>query len=74
MAAKHGTPWRFDTHVPILFAGAGLKPALVYREISTVDIAPTLAAFIGINAPSASGGEVLPEVMEAAVGRSAEIR
>jgi len=63
VAATHGSPWRYDTYVPVIFAGAGLKPQRVYREIATVDIASTLSEFTGTNRPSGARGHVLPEVM-----------
>lgn len=63
VAATHGSPWRYDTFVPIIFAGAGLQPQHIYREIQTVDIASTLSAFIGTNRPSGARGHILPEVV-----------
>jgi predicted AlkP superfamily pyrophosphatase or phosphodiesterase len=64
VAATHGSPWRYDTYVPVIFAGAGLKSQRVYREIETVDIASTLSEFAGTNRPSGARGQVLPEVMQ----------
>lgn len=64
VAATHGSPWRYDTYVPVIFAGAGLKPQRVYREIETVDVASTLSQVIGTNRPSGARGQVLPEVMQ----------
>ena len=64
VAVTHGSPWRYDTYVPVIFAGAGLKPQRVYREIETVDLASTLSELIGTNRPSGARGQVLPEVMQ----------
>ena len=64
VAATHGSPWRYDTYVPVIFAGMGLKSQQVYREIETVDVASTLSQFIGANRPSGARGPVLPEVMQ----------
>jgi predicted AlkP superfamily pyrophosphatase or phosphodiesterase len=66
VAASHGSPWSYDSHVPIIFAGSGLKPNRVYRRVSSTDVATTLAAWIGAKAPSGATGQVLEEV----VGRS----
>ncbi len=63
VASTHGSPWNYDTYVPIVFAGAGLQPAIVDRRVLTVDIAATLAAYLGIKAPSGSVGEPLEEVV-----------
>jgi hypothetical protein len=64
VASTHGSPWRYDTYVPIVFAGAGLTPQRVYREVRTVDVATTLAAFVGTKPPSGASGKILAEVLE----------
>lgn len=62
-ARSSSSPWRYDTFVPVIFAGCGLKPQKVYRHINTVDVATTLAAWIGAKPPSGAAGQVLGEVM-----------
>ncbi|MFT5108542.1 MAG: putative AlkP superfamily pyrophosphatase or phosphodiesterase [Verrucomicrobiales bacterium] len=64
VAATHGSPWRYDTFVPVIFAGPGIKPQKIYREIQTVDVATTLSALLGTKPPSASRGKILTEVLE----------
>jgi predicted AlkP superfamily pyrophosphatase or phosphodiesterase len=63
VSSTHGSPWRYDTHVPVIFAGAGLEAATVSREIAPYDIAPTLSALLGVKPPSAAIGQPLPEVL-----------
>ena len=63
VAATHGSPWRYDTHVPVIFAGSGVEPGRVVRSVTPYDIAPTLAAWLGINPPSGASGQPLPEVV-----------
>ncbi len=63
LAAIHGSPWAYDTYVPIFFAGAGLEPRTVSRRVSPTDIAPTIAAYLGIKYPSGSVGTPLAEVL-----------
>ncbi len=63
VASTHGSPWRYDTFVPVMFAGAGLQPQSVSRTMTPYDIAPTLAAYLGVKPPSASIGNPLPEVL-----------
>ncbi len=63
VASTHGSPWRYDTFVPILFAGPGIKPQRVFREVQTVDVATTLSAIIGAKPPSGASGKVLPEAI-----------
>jgi predicted AlkP superfamily pyrophosphatase or phosphodiesterase len=59
----HGSPWRYDTFVPIIFAGCGLEPQTVSRRVHTVDIAITLTTMVGAKPPSGASGEVLLEVL-----------
>ena len=63
MAAIHGSPWTYDTYVPILFAGQGISHQTVARLVGPEDIAPTLAAYLGIKPPSGSIGQPLTEVL-----------
>jgi hypothetical protein len=64
VATTHGSPWRYDTYVPIAFSGMGLRPRRVLREVETVDVAPTLALLLGTKFPSGSVGQPLVEVFE----------
>jgi len=59
----HGSPFFYDSHVPILFLGAGVKPGKYYKAAAVNDIAPTLAAMLGIEAPSGSQGRILEEML-----------
>lgn len=63
VASTHGSPWRYDTFVPVIFAGAGLQPRTVSRAVTPYDVAPTLASFLGVKPPSASIGNPLSEVV-----------
>ncbi len=63
VAATHGSPWQYDTYVPIVFAGAGINAATIDRRVLTIDIAPTLTAYLGIKPPSGSQGTPLTEVL-----------
>ena len=51
--ATHGSPWNYDRRVPILFWRKGMAGFEQPNAIETVDIAPTLAAIIGL--PVATG-------------------
>ncbi len=64
VAVTHGSPWRYDTFVPIVFAGAGVPAQRVHRKVRTVDVAPTLAALLGTKPPSGAVGNVLHEVLD----------
>ena len=64
VAVMHGSPWSYDTHVPIVFLGPNVKPGQHYRLVQPADIAPTLAALLGMSPPASAQGMVLPEVFE----------
>ncbi|MEM8812884.1 MAG: alkaline phosphatase family protein [Pseudomonadota bacterium] len=64
VTATHGSPWRGDTHVPIIFAGYGLKGHKVARRVCTTSIASTLSALLGTARPNGASGEVLRELVE----------
>jgi predicted AlkP superfamily pyrophosphatase or phosphodiesterase len=60
-AATHGSPYAQDYTVPILFYGPRwLAGGRIDQTVEVVDIAPTLARFMGVPAPAASEGKVLP--------------
>lgn len=63
VASMHGSPWSYDTFVPIFFAGPGIQPRAVHRAVAPTAIAGTLAAYLGIKAPSGAHGDVLVEVL-----------
>jgi len=64
VAATHGSVWRYDRHVPVVFAGNGLKGRVISRPVTPYDIAPTLANKLAIEVPSGAVGEPLPEITE----------
>jgi predicted AlkP superfamily pyrophosphatase or phosphodiesterase len=53
--AGHGSPWDYDRRVPILFWWSGIEAKTMTKPIETVDIAPTLAAVMGLKAPRVDG-------------------
>ena len=57
IVASHGSPYRYDTHVPLIFRlpdGAG---RVVEERANTVDMAPTLAAILGLEVDGIAGFE-----------------
>ena len=61
----HGSPFGYDTHVPVIFMGPGIKAGWYNESIAVNDIAPTLATMLGIEIPSGSEGRILSEIFEA---------
>jgi len=57
----HGTAHSADRHVPIILAAPGVRPGRYMNAADLVDIAPTLAAIIGIEPPLDTAGRVLYE-------------
>jgi predicted AlkP superfamily pyrophosphatase or phosphodiesterase len=60
---SHGTPYPYDTHVPIIFWGNSIRGGAVNRAVHTVDIAPTIAKLLGIRYPLTVDGEPLREIL-----------
>lgn len=61
---NHGTPWQYDSYVPLLFANPGFKAQQFSRAVDVTSIAPTLATLMMIKAPSGAIGQPLPEVIK----------
>jgi predicted AlkP superfamily pyrophosphatase or phosphodiesterase len=59
---QHEAPWAYDTFVPIAFAGAHVPAEMIYRRVSTVDVAATLAVYVRTDLPSGCVGQPLSEV------------
>jgi predicted AlkP superfamily pyrophosphatase or phosphodiesterase len=62
--ASHSTPFGYDTHVPLIFMGAGIKPGRYDMAVTINDVAPTLANILDVETPSGSVGRVLFEMFE----------
>lgn len=62
--ATHGTPYSYDTHIPMVFMGPGIKPGFYDRNVAINDIAPTLSTILEVETPSGATGRVLSEMLE----------
>jgi predicted AlkP superfamily pyrophosphatase or phosphodiesterase len=60
----HGTPFSYDTHVPLAFYGLAFQPGVYRSHAEPVDLAVTLASLLGINAPAQATGRVLTEALQ----------
>lgn len=60
----HGTPYNYDSHIPLIFMGNSIRPGRYYRSVALNDVAPTLAAILDIETPSGSVGRVLEELIQ----------
>jgi len=64
VTGSHGQPWAYDSHVPIIWMGPGIKPGRIARRVETVDVAPTISAYLGVKYPSGSRGRVMTEITD----------
>jgi predicted AlkP superfamily pyrophosphatase or phosphodiesterase len=61
---SHGTPYAYDTNVPLLLSGPKwIKPGNYGQYAETVDIAPTLAHLLHVRPPAGAEGRVLTELL-----------
>jgi predicted AlkP superfamily pyrophosphatase or phosphodiesterase len=61
--STHGSPQIYDTHVPLLFYGKGIKKGSTVNRTEIVDAAPTIAALLGISFPNGTTGKPIAEVL-----------
>ncbi len=54
-AANHGTPYRYDTWVPLFLYGNGIRAGRYTQAVSPADIAPTLARLCAVTLPHPDG-------------------
>lgn len=62
--STHGSPQIYDTHVPLLLYGKGIKQGSTVNRTEIPDIAPTISALLGIAFPSGTTGRPIGEVLE----------
>ena len=53
----HGSPFSYDTHVPVLMFGARIKAGRYADPFAITDIVPTLCSALGLTEPAASMGK-----------------
>jgi hypothetical protein len=61
--STHGTPYSYDSHVPLIFMGPGIKAGRYVRPVALNDVAPSLATILDLETPSGSVGRALSEMM-----------
>jgi predicted AlkP superfamily pyrophosphatase or phosphodiesterase len=58
-AATHGSPWSYDTFVPLIFAGPGIEHRTTDEKAGPHDIAASIAGYLNITVPEKSVGRSL---------------
>jgi len=62
---SHGSPYPYDTNVPLMIMGKKwIKPGAYGQEAAVVDIAPTLAHILRVRPPAGSEGRILVEALK----------
>ena len=61
MTTTHGSPYRYDTRVPLVFTGPNIGVGSVESPVLSVDVAPTLVTQIGLpHWPDVDGRDLSP--------------
>ena len=62
--STHGSPYTYDTHVPMLFYGKGIKKGSTVQYHPITDIAPTISTLLRIKFPSGCTGQPIAELFD----------
>mgnify|MGYP005990053015 CR=1 FL=1 len=60
----HGSGYSYDTHIPIIFYGNGIKQGNSKKAYTITDIAPTVANLLQIEFPNGTTGKIVDEVLK----------
>jgi len=61
---SHGSGYSYDTHVPVIFYGNGIKKGASKKTHKIIDIAPTISNLLKIEAPNGTSGKIIEEVLK----------
>ncbi len=61
---SHGSGYSYDTHVPIIFYGNGIEAGNSKKRYDIIDIAPTIANLLQIEAPNSATGKIIDEALQ----------
>jgi predicted AlkP superfamily pyrophosphatase or phosphodiesterase len=61
--STHGSPYEYDTHVPLILMGNGVRPGTYASTVDISDLAPTLAGLLGVSSPAGNEGRRLTEML-----------
>ena len=60
---SHGVWNPYDSHIPLIWMGWGIKPGKTFRQVGMIDIAPTVAALLRIQEPNGCIGKPITEIV-----------
>jgi hypothetical protein len=61
---SHGSPYHYDTKAPLIFWTPETEPARIDARVAPVDIAPTLASYLGLPIPGSVEGKDLTRFLK----------
>ncbi|MGL4347586.1 MAG: alkaline phosphatase PafA [Chitinophagaceae bacterium] len=64
LGSSHSKWYNYDSHIPLLFYGAGIKQGKLQRTVYMNDIIPTISALLNLQYPSGATGNVIAEVLK----------
>ncbi|TRX59033.1 alkaline phosphatase family protein [Fulvivirga sp. M361] len=64
VGTSHGSPYSYDTHVPMLWYGAGIKQGSSVKYHPITDIVPTLSMMLEIKLPNGVTGQPIHELFD----------
>lgn len=62
--STHGSGYSYDTHIPMIFYGNGIKSGNSAKKYEIIDIAPTMATMLNVEFPNGSTGKIIEEVLK----------
>jgi arylsulfatase A-like enzyme len=62
--SSHGSPYSYDTHVPVLFYGKGIRKGSSASRHDITDLAPTISVLLKIKFPSGCTGNPIAEIVD----------
>ena len=62
--SDHGSGFTYDTHVPLVFYGKGIRKGMTREAVEIIDIAPTMSSLLKISYPNGSVGRVIESVLK----------
>ncbi len=64
---SHGSGYSYDTHIPIIFYGNGIKKGVSKKKYDIIDIAPTISNLLKIEAPNSATGKIIDEALKESI-------
>ena len=62
---EHGTPYAYDSEVPVIFFGHGVRRGMYRQRISPIDVAPSISSLLEIGSPAIAEGSARSEALSA---------